>query len=88
MSNYNMHSLNYLRELIRSTCLADIKWGTPQNSYKGENIFMMGGFKNHCTFSLYKVEMMKDKAIQDIVKAGNSGLANVAIQCFVSQIFV
>ena len=31
---------------------------------------MMAGFKNHCSFSLYKAEMMKDKAIQDSVKAG------------------
>ena len=32
---------------------------------------MMAGFKNHCSFSLYKAEMIKDKAIQDSVKAGN-----------------
>jgi uncharacterized protein YdeI (YjbR/CyaY-like superfamily) len=30
----------------------------------------MGGFKSHCSFILYKAELMKDKAIQDSVKAG------------------
>jgi uncharacterized protein YdeI (YjbR/CyaY-like superfamily) len=29
-----------------------------------------GRIKNHCSFSLYKAEMMKDKTIQDSVKAG------------------
>jgi uncharacterized protein YdeI (YjbR/CyaY-like superfamily) len=65
--------LNHLRELIHSTCSdaeEDIKWGTPHYGYKGDHLCMMAGFKNHCSFSLYKAEMMKDKAILDSVKAG------------------
>lgn len=65
--------LNHLREIIHSTCLdveEDIKWGTPHYSYKGDHLVMMAGFKSHCSFSLYKAELMKDKAIQDSVKAG------------------
>lgn len=65
--------LNHLRELIHSTCPdadEDIKWGTPHYAYKGDHLCMMAGFKNHCSFSLYKAEMMKDKAIQDSIKAG------------------
>lgn len=65
--------LNQLREIIHSTCPdveEDIKWGTPHYSYKGDHLCMMAGFKNHCSFSLYKAEMMKDKAIQDSVRAG------------------
>jgi uncharacterized protein YdeI (YjbR/CyaY-like superfamily) len=65
--------LNQLREIIHSTCPdveEDIKWGTPHYSYKGDHLCMMAGFKNHCSFSLYKAEMMKDKVIQESVKAG------------------
>ncbi|HTJ52512.1 MAG TPA: YdeI/OmpD-associated family protein [Cyclobacteriaceae bacterium] len=65
--------LEYLRNIIHKTCPdveEDIKWGTPHYSYKGDHLCMMAGFKNHCSFSLYKAELMKDKAIQDSVKAG------------------
>ncbi|MNY43022.1 hypothetical protein D3C86_1779520 [compost metagenome] len=31
---------------------------------------MMAGFKNHCSFSLYKAEFMKDKQIAESVKEG------------------
>jgi uncharacterized protein YdeI (YjbR/CyaY-like superfamily) len=65
--------LNQLRELILSTCPdadEDVKWGTPHYAYKGDHLCMMGAFKSHCSFSLYKAEMMKDKSIQDSVKAG------------------
>ncbi|MBO9700143.1 MAG: YdeI/OmpD-associated family protein [Sporocytophaga sp.] len=65
--------LTYLRELVHNTCPdveEDIKWGTPHYSYKGDHLCMMAGFKNHCSFSLYKAELMKDKAIQDSVLAG------------------
>lgn len=65
--------LTYLRDLIHNTCTdvdEDIKWGTPHYAYKGDHLCMMAGFKAHCSFSLYKAEMMKDKAILDSVKAG------------------
>jgi uncharacterized protein YdeI (YjbR/CyaY-like superfamily) len=65
--------LDHLREIILSNCPdadEDIKWGTPHYGYKGDHLCMMAGFKNHCSFSLYKAEMMKDKAISDTVKAG------------------
>jgi uncharacterized protein YdeI (YjbR/CyaY-like superfamily) len=65
--------LTRLRELIFSTCPdaeENIKWGTPHYSYKGDHLVMMAAFKSHCSFSLYKAEMMKDKAILDSVKAG------------------
>src|ERR1700736_6423197 len=65
--------LSHLRELIHGTCPdaeEHIKWGTPHYAFKGDHLCMMAGFKNHCSFSLYKAEMMKDKAIQDSVKAG------------------
>ena len=65
--------LMHLRKIIHDTCPdmeEDIKWGTPHYSYKGDHLCMVAGFKNHCSFSLYKAEFMKDKAIQESVKAG------------------
>lgn len=65
--------LNYLRELIHSTCPdveEEIKWGIPHYGYKGDHLCMMAGFKNHCSFSLYKAEFMKDKQIAESVKEG------------------
>lgn len=58
--------LNHLREIIYSTCPdvdEDIKWGTPHYSYKGDHLVMIAAFKNHCSFSLYKAEFIKDKLI-------------------------
>jgi len=65
--------LEYLREIIHETCPdaeEDVKWGTPHYSYKSDHLCMMGGFKNHCSFSLYKAEFMTDKEITESVKAG------------------
>jgi len=65
--------LDHLRNIIHETCpdvKEDIKWGTPHYSYKGDHLCMMGGFKSHCSFSLYKAEFMKDKAIQASVQSG------------------
>lgn len=72
-SEFAQPILNHLREIIHNTCPdveEDIKWGTPHYSYKGDHLVMMGGFKQHCSFSLYKAELMKDKDIQASVKAG------------------
>ncbi len=65
--------LIYIRELIHDTCPGveeSIKWGTPHFSYKGDTLCMLAGFKQHCSFSLYKAELMKAAAIADSVKAG------------------
>jgi uncharacterized protein YdeI (YjbR/CyaY-like superfamily) len=65
--------LEHLRKIIHDTCPKveeDIKWGTPHYSYNGDHLVMMAGFKNHCSFSLYKAEFMKDKEITESVKAG------------------
>lgn len=72
-ANFAKEVLEYLRNIIHETCAdvdEDIKWGTPHYSYKGDHLCMMAGFKNHCSFSLYKAEFMKDKAVEDSVKSG------------------
>lgn len=73
MADFAKPILTHLREIIFSTCPEaeeNIKWGTPHYSYKGDHLVMMGGFKQHCSFSLYKAELMQDKDIQASVKAG------------------
>jgi len=68
----SQENFGYLRNIIHETCPdveEDIKWGTPHYSYKGDHLCMMAGFKNHVSFSLYKAELMKDKAVQDSVKS-------------------
>ncbi|KAF2327298.1 YdeI/OmpD-associated family protein [Flavobacterium daemonense] len=73
MADFAKPILTQLREIIFSTCPEveeNIKWGTPHYSYKGDHLVMMGGFKQHCSFSLYKAELMKDKDIQESVKSG------------------
>ncbi|KAF2080744.1 YdeI/OmpD-associated family protein [Flavobacterium sharifuzzamanii] len=73
MADFAKPILNHLREVIFSACPEaeeNIKWGTPHYSYKGDHLVMMGGFKQHCSFSLYKAELMKDAEIQASVKAG------------------
>lgn len=73
MADFAKPILTHLREIIHTTCPEveeSIKWGTPHYSYKGDHLCMMAGFKQHCSFSLYKAELMKDPEIQDSVKTG------------------
>ncbi|MEP6467420.1 MAG: YdeI/OmpD-associated family protein [Parafilimonas sp.] len=73
MADFAKPILNHLREIIFRTCPdveENIKWGTPHYSFKGDHLCMFGGFKQHCSFSLYKAELMKDKEIQESVKGG------------------
>lgn len=73
MADFAKPILTHLRQIIFETCPdveEDIKWGIPHYGYKGDHLVMMAGFKQHCSFSLYKAELMKDKMIQESVKAG------------------
>lgn len=73
MADFAKPILTHLRQIIFETCPdveEDIKWGILHYAYKGDHLVMMAGFKQHCSFSLYKAELMKDKMIQESVKAG------------------
>lgn len=73
MADFAKPILTHLRQIIFETCPdveEDIKWGIPHYSYKGDHLVMMAGFKQHCSFSLFKAELMKDKMIRESVKAG------------------
>ena len=65
--------LNHLRQIIHQTCPGvqeEIKWGIPHFDYNGDYLLMMAGFKNHCSFSLYKAAYMTFPEIVESVKAG------------------
>ena len=65
--------MEYLRQIIHETCPEVeeiIKWGNPHFDYKGDMMCILAGYKNHCSFSLYKAELMSDTKIIESVKAG------------------
>jgi len=65
--------MEYLRQIIHETCPEVeeiIKWGIPHFDYKGDMMCILAGYKNHCSFSLYKAELMSDTKIIESVKAG------------------
>jgi len=65
--------LEHLRQIIHDTCTdveETVKWSYPHFEYKGDFLCILGAFKKHCSFSLYKAELMKDPKIAESVKAG------------------
>ena len=65
--------LEYLRKIIHSTCPEVeevIKWGIPHFDYKGDMMCILASYKQHCSFSLYKAELMSDPKLIESVKAG------------------
>lgn len=66
--------LTHLRELIHEICpeVEEImKWGYPHFDYKGDMMCILAAYKNHCSFSLFKAELMSDKKLIESVKAGH-----------------
>lgn len=65
--------LTHLRGLIHEACPdveEVIKWGIPHFDYKGDMMCILAAYKNHCSFSLYKAELMSDEKLIESVKAG------------------
>lgn len=65
--------LNYLRKIIHDTCPdveEVIKWGIPHFDYKGEMMCILAAYKNHCSFSLWKAELMSHPKLKENIKPG------------------
>ena len=65
--------LEHLRQIIHDTCPdveEVIKWAIPHFDYKGDMMCILASSKKHCSFSLYKAELMTDPEIVESVKAG------------------
>lgn len=65
--------LEYLREIIHNNCPdveEFIKWGIPHLDYKGDMMCILASSSKHCSFSLYKAELMSDPKLLESVKNG------------------
>lgn len=60
--------LEHWRQLLHATCphLEEaIKWGIPHFDYKGDFMCVMASYKEHCSFSFIKAELMSDPRLKD-----------------------
>ncbi|MDN5287269.1 MAG: hypothetical protein JWR38_3543 [Mucilaginibacter sp.] len=65
--------MEYIRQIIHETCpeVEEVmKWAIPHFDYKDDMMCILAAYKNHCSFSLYKAELMNDAKIIESVKAG------------------
>jgi len=59
--------LAYWRQLIHDNCPdveEAIKWGIPHFDYKGDFMCVMAAYKNHCSFTFLKGELMTDPRLK------------------------
>ncbi len=59
--------LNRWRKLINKACpgvTESIKWGIPHYDYKGDFMCVMAAYKNHCSFSFLKADLMDDARLK------------------------
>ena len=67
--------LEYLRKIIHETCPdveEVIKWGIPHFDYKGDMMCILAAYKKHCSFSIWKAELMNNPKLKENVKPGQS----------------
>jgi uncharacterized protein YdeI (YjbR/CyaY-like superfamily) len=60
--------LEHWRNLIHKQCpnvIEAIKWGIPHFDYKGDFMCVMASYKNHCSFTFIKAEIMKDPRLKE-----------------------
>jgi uncharacterized protein YdeI (YjbR/CyaY-like superfamily) len=63
--------LIHWRKLIHNTCpdvVEAIKWSIPHFDYKGDFMFVFASYKNHCSFSFIKAELMQDPRLKESKK--------------------
>ena len=67
--------LEYLRKIIHETCPEVeevIKWGIPHFDYKGDMMCILAAYKKHCSFSLFKAELMSNPKLKENAKPGQT----------------
>ncbi|WP_183558643.1 YdeI/OmpD-associated family protein [Mucilaginibacter sp. SP1R1] len=60
--------LEHLRKLIQENCPnveETIKWSLPHFDYKGDNMGVIAAYKNHCSFTFLKAELMTDPRLKE-----------------------
>ncbi len=56
-------TLKALREVMGSTGLVEVaKWGAPCYTYEGKNIAMLAAFRERCSLSFFKGDLLADTA--------------------------
>lgn len=59
--------LEYCREIIFEVCpdvSEAIKWGIPHYDYKGDFMLVVAAYKNHCSFTFIKADLMTDARLK------------------------
>ena len=59
--------LEHLRNLIHQNCpdvKEEIKWSLPHFDYKDDYMCVVASYKNHCSFSFLKAELMTDPRLK------------------------
>lgn len=60
--------LEHWRQLIHDNCpdvTEAIKWGFPHFDYKGDFMCVIASYKNHCSLTFLKAELMSDARLKD-----------------------
>ena len=60
--------LKHWRQLIHENCpeaIEAIKWSIPHFDYKGDFMCVMASYKNHCSFTFIKAELMSDSRLKE-----------------------
>ncbi|QEH44054.1 hypothetical protein FW415_13975 [Chitinophaga sp. XS-30] len=60
--------LEHWRKLVHKNCpdvVEVIKWSIPHFDYKGDFMFVMASYKNHCSFTFIKAEIMTDQRLRE-----------------------
>jgi uncharacterized protein YdeI (YjbR/CyaY-like superfamily) len=59
--------LEHCRRLIHENCpdvVEAIKWSLPHFDYKNDNMCVVASYKNHCSFTFLKAELMTDPRLK------------------------
>lgn len=60
--------LEHWRQLIHDNCpdaVEAIKWGFPHFDYKGDFMCVIASYKNHCSLTFLKAELMNDARLKE-----------------------
>jgi uncharacterized protein YdeI (YjbR/CyaY-like superfamily) len=60
--------LEHWRKLVHSVCpdvQESVKWSYPHFDYKGDFMFVMAAYKNHCSFTFVKAALMSDARLRE-----------------------
>jgi uncharacterized protein YdeI (YjbR/CyaY-like superfamily) len=63
--------LEHWRKLIHAACpdvVEAIKWSLPHFDYKGDFMFVLSAYKNHCSFTFLKAGLMTDPRLNESKK--------------------